>query len=147
ESEKEQLTSISVLPTNVAGAKESITKSVPLTLPEGVRSIDETAVTIYVTITEIQEQINYSAKTIGIEGLGSGLRATVMPSYTSVVVSGRKTLINGMTSSKFRLYVDLTGLDAGEHTCPIIVEFEDSKYAELAAVLTDKNATVRIEER
>lgn len=139
------LDTIALPPINVAGLKESVEKTVSITLPEGVRAIEGTEVSAYVTIAEKQEQVNYPSKSIEVEGLDATLRATVKPISTSVTVIGRRTLMNGFDASNFRLYVDLTDLAAGEHTCPIIVVFND-EYAELTAVLADTTATVTIKE-
>ncbi len=140
-----ELEKISLPPINVAGAKESIEKTVSITLPEGARAIEGTEVNVYVTVAEKQEQVNYPSKAIEIEGLDTALRATVTPNSTAVTVIGRRTLMNGFDASDFRLYVDLTDLAAGDHTCPVIVVFNE-EYAELTAVLANTTATVTIKE-
>lgn len=140
------LTAVSLPPISVAGEKENIEKAVSITLPEGIRAIEGTDVMVYVMIAEKQETVTYPAKTIGMVGLDSGLRATVLPMSTSVTVTGRRTLMNGFTASDFKLYVDLTDLAAGEYECPVMVEFAKSEYTELAANITDAKVKVTIKE-
>jgi YbbR domain-containing protein len=140
----------------------TIEKDEELTLPviisNGVTAVDPelVQVTVKVTVGEEEEQDeeeqkdpdseeaaaeeNIETKTlssvpISIQGLNSSLEATIdkpRSSSTSLRISGEQNRIKELSVSDFNLYLDLTGMDDGDHEVPIKVDGPEDIDWELA---------------
>ncbi|WP_312094558.1 CdaR family protein [Niallia sp.] len=87
------------------------------------------------TATENIETKTLSSVPIGIQGLNSSLEATIdnpSSSSTSLQISGEQNRIRELSASDFKLYIDLTGMDDGEHEVAIKVDGPEDIEWELA---------------
>ncbi|MER2060377.1 MAG: CdaR family protein [Niallia sp.] len=139
----------------------SIEKDEELTLPviisNGVTAVDPELVKVTVKVTVGEEEQdeeeqkdpdseetaageNIETKTlssvpISIQGLNSSLEATIdnpRSSSTSLRISGEQNRIRELSASDFNLYLDLTGMDDGDHEVPIKVDGPEDIDWELA---------------
>lgn len=139
----------------------TIEKDEELTLPviisNGVTAVDPELVKVTVKVTVGEEEQdeeeqkdpdseeaaageNIETKTlssvpISIQGLNSSLEATIdnpRSSSTSLRISGEQNRIRELSASDFNLYLDLTGMDDGDHEVPIKVDGPEDIDWELA---------------
>ncbi len=139
----------------------TIEKDKELTLPviisNGVTAVDPELVQVTVKVTvgeeeqdeeeqkdpdseEASAEENIETKTlssvpISIQGLNSSLEATIdnpRSSSTSLRISGEQNRIKELSVSDFNLYLDLTGMDDGDHEVPIKVDGPEDIDWELA---------------
>src|SRR5699024_1142088 len=110
---------------------ESGTMEVELALPEGV--ITEELETIEVTV-EVEETRTLEAMMIEEEGLEEGQAVT----YSSpeggemeITVTGNQSIVSELGAGDFRLFIDLSNLEPGEHLIPISVEWDETEDIEM----------------
>ena len=99
--------------------------------PLGVRSISEKNVTIKVTM-EKETSKEFENIPIELKNLGSNLKAfgkTENDTKVTVIVKGTSTLLNAITASDIKAYVDLTDLKEGEWEVGITVTGNDLKLS------------------
>lgn len=135
--------------------------TLPVIISNGVTSVDPELVKVTVKVTAAQqeqekeqkedEQENQDSEEaattektetrtlsnvpITIKGLNSDLEATIAKpnsSSTSLRISGEQNRVRELSVSDFNLYIDLTGMDDGEHEVPIKVNGPDNIDWELA---------------
>ncbi len=83
---------------------------------------------------------------ISIQGLGDELEAEITDpadKSASLDVTGANDIVKGLAASDFSLYLDLTGMSAGEHEVQIMVEGPEDVSWELAK----ETASVSITEK
>ncbi|EOR25840.1 CdaR family protein [Niallia alba] len=124
--------------------------TLPVIISNGVTSVDPELVKVTVKVTVAQEEQEeeqeedpqenqdseetaatektetrmISSIPINIQGLNSSLEASIKnprSSSTSLRISGEQNRVREMSISDFNLYIDLTGMDDGEHEVPIKV--------------------------
>ena len=97
--------------------------SVPVNLPEGVSSADVTMVNLNITlaasVTKVIEDvpINYQNNNNNYAAVIEGNETRV-----SVEVSGTQTNIEAIDADDLFVYIDLEGLEPGEHTIPLEIQ-------------------------
>ena len=97
--------------------------SVPVNLPEGVSSADVTMVNLNITlaasVTKVIEDvpINYQNNDNNYAAVIEGNETRV-----SVEVSGTQTNIEAIDADDLFVYIDLEGLEPGEHTIPLEIQ-------------------------
>lgn len=102
---------------SVEGIKDKTDYSVELEKPAGIKSMSANMVKATINLDSVSEKTIDGIK-IDVRGLGSGLSAqglTVNDTSVSVTVKGVSSVIDSITSSDITAYVDLSGLEAGEH--------------------------------
>jgi YbbR domain-containing protein len=121
------LKDIDALPVNVDISK--ITKSqdisVPLSPPDGVNKLSEGTVTVHVETEDKTEQKTFSNLSIDTEGLPSTdtVQFITPPNgKVDLTASGKSGDMQNLSSSDFQVFVDLSGLDPGDHTVNVEVK-------------------------
>jgi YbbR domain-containing protein len=121
---------VSTAPIDVTGVSESISKRVPLELPEDVSVYsDDTSgqsVLVHVEVTAIT-----GGKTlqpiVEMRGLRTGLSATISPDTVDVIVSGPMPELLALEPGDVRVVVNLYGLRVGRHmVAPVVLPPEGS---------------------
>jgi YbbR domain-containing protein len=121
---------------------ESGTMEVDLSLPEGV--ITEELETIEVEI-EVEEMRTIEALPIEEEGLAEGQAVTFSDPENGemeIIVTGNQSVIGELTPEDFRLFIDLSGLEPGEHLVPISVEWDELEDIELTGEYEEASITI-----
>ncbi len=114
--------------------------NVSLPKPSGVRHMSEDTVTITVTFGN-EEQKTLDIEDITPSGLESGLKANIISTDSvSVQVKGVQSVIDNITAANISAYVDLSGLDKGEHEVEVKIENNNP----LVTYVVSSTITVRI---
>ena len=124
----EGITSISTEELDLSEIKESGTYEVGLALPEGVNVPEVETIEVSVEIEETKVLENLGIEVTGHEN-GQEVRFT-NADEANITLVGNQSILSGVTADDFNLYVDLDGLDVGEHMVPIEIdgpELEDTE--------------------
>ena len=117
----QQVDSIALPSVNMNGARTDIVRSVAIPLPEGLSFVDTERATVTVTVVPAEGSLR-TIEVVEVEGLGSGLRATVAPSEVDVVLRGPLPVLNALEAGDLRVLVDAAGRGPGTHDLPLRVE-------------------------
>ncbi len=102
-------------PLDLTGANDDVSTRLALQLPPGVSVVGDQTVQVDVGIQPIRGNTSISKITVDVVGLGEGLQAQVSPAEVDVILSGPAALLDKLTRQTIRVYVDVTGLEAGSH--------------------------------
>lgn len=129
-------------PISVEGVKESFATEIRLRKPTELNYLSANTATVYVEIGPIITSKDFENLKISVKNVPNGLRATLDQSTTTVTITGPMLIVDALRSSKLKLQVDVSGLEAGEHNLPLEV-YLDSDDLELLQ-LTPLNASVTV---
>ena len=115
----EALASLQYIPIEISvdGIKNKTDFNVEIERPNGVRYMSVNMVKATVYLDAVSEKTIDGVK-IDVRGLGAGLSAqgkTSSDTSVSVTVKGVSSVIDKLTAEDITAYVDLSGLEAGEH--------------------------------
>lgn len=121
---------------DVNGVKDDKTYNINLTKPVGVRDIDIKSITVELKIDKIKSR---DIKDIPIDAIN------LNPNYTAqvigednrtvtVIVNGSGEIIEAIKSTDITAYVDLKGLEPGEHTVLVNAKGTDDRVTYLSRV-------------
>lgn len=122
------LTSIPV-EIDVNGLQENKEYKVELTKPVGINSLSVNNVTITVSLGEIASKDVTDVVITPINLDENNYKAQIDSSCATITVNikGVQNVIDNITSSDMKAYVDLSGLTEGEHEVGVLVEGNDSR--------------------
>jgi YbbR domain-containing protein len=101
-------------PVSLADARGELQRRVQLNVPQGVTVLEGTAVDVTVSITAIEGGTTVQQPPV-IQGLGTGLTATVALETVDVILSGPLPSLEALGPDDVFVLVDLTGLLPGNH--------------------------------
>ncbi len=105
--------------------KESEKIQIEVDLPEGVELVDPKSLQLEVTIKDmVSKEFVFSSANVDIRGLSEGKNIT-MDSQTLRVKAFSKDETGDISMDDIQLYVDLTGLDSGEHKVKVRFEAQN----------------------
>lgn len=143
----ESLNELNYIPVNidVEALKSNKTYKVELEKPVGVKSLSLNNVTVDVSLGEVA---NRKIEDIGIEYKNLGENYAVQgtdETATKVTVSlkGVSDIINNITADDVKAYIDLSGLEEGEHEVDVKVEGSDNKVTYVSMTKKVKIKIVR----
>ena len=142
------INSIEYLPVNVdvSGVKTDKTYSINLTKPSGIREISEKTITVNLKVDSITSK-DVEGVPVDARGLANGLNVQAIGQENrtvTVIVNGSSEVIEKIDPSTIRAYIDLTGLDVGEHSVLVNVEGDDTTLSYTSRV---KEIKVRISQK
>lgn len=145
---KEAIDSIEYLPVNVdvSGVKADKTYSINLTKPSGIREISEKTITVDLKVDNIVSR-DIEGIPIDAINLGNGLNVQAIGQENrtvTVIVNGSSSVIEKLDASTIKAYIDLAGLDVGEHSVIVSVKGEDTTLSYTSRV---KEIKVRITQK
>ncbi len=127
-------------PIDVSGQTENFSRVVGVDLPPGVELVQSTQlITVTITITEPNTTVNFENVPIQILNLRTGLDAELSPASVSVSLTGRSSLVEGLTKEDISITVDLDGQGVGSH------EDLQLTWSLLRESLRDAEITVQIQ--
>lgn len=107
---------ISTLPLDLTNVRDDVDISVLLDLPDGVSVVgDQTEVLVRVGIAAIESSLTLDSIPVEVVGLPAEAQAEVQPETVTVIFSGPLALLEQLTLSNTRVYVDVTGFAAGTY--------------------------------
>ncbi len=125
--DKEELDLLNSVPVTIdiddLGKDSVKTYNVSLTKPSGVRYMSDDTVTISVTFGDEKQETIDIGNAITPRGLGEGLSANIVSNDNiTVQVKGVTSVIDDIDQKDIVAYVDLSGLDKGEHEVEVKIE-------------------------
>ena len=124
--------SVSVAAIDIGGMSESyIAEDIEFLLPEGVVLTGSSSYRLYIKINEEQISRTFYDVPIEVRNLGSGLHAELSIDAGRVMLSGGRSAVNSLSARDVELFVDASGLAAGEHEVSV-----QCSYGELSDTLT-----------
>lgn len=119
---------------------DSLVTTVDLTsyLPEGVSLANRSHSQIQIEVTiSSNETRNYNVSTsnISVRNLASGRHVRFKTDTVSVSISGNKNDLNSLSGGSLTGYIDVDGLQAGEHKVRLVLEGLGQKYQVQTAVV------------
>ena len=124
--EQSEIDSIDSLPVTIdvtdQGNNGSKTYPSNILKPSGVKYMSASSVNIVASFGEAKQK-TIDGLTITVENTPANLKATATSQATiSVQVIGVQSVIDSITASDIKAYIDLTGYTAGNHTVPVQVK-------------------------
>ena len=112
---------ISTDPVSIDGATADVIRTVALQVPEGATvSAPGPGVTVTVTIEPVVGTFGFSVA-LQVANLPDGLVVTPGVSTLQVILSGPAPELRTLTAADITATIDLEGLDAGQHTVPVVM--------------------------
>jgi YbbR domain-containing protein len=108
------LTTVETAAVDITGASTTVSKSVGLTLPDGVTGVGDQTINVTVTLRPTDSSRNFTA---GVVVVGSDPARTYSVAVPNVVVTlgGGDQALNAVDASSFAASVDVSGLGSGQH--------------------------------
>ena len=129
-------------PLSIEGAAADVTGYVRLRRPSGIENSVPYDVSVTAKIREKTHERTMQRIPVQAEGLGNGLEAEISPAMQTVQLTGPYSFVTALNQADVRLFVDLAGLEAGEHTVPVQLGIDNAP--ELECALASPEVMVRI---
>lgn len=113
---------------DVSGLKEDKTFSINLVKPNGIREISEKTITVKVVVGEIISR-DIENVPINADNVPEGHSVQVVGEQNrvaTIIVKGSKTAVEKVEPATIYAYVDLQGLQVGEHTVEVKAKGDDT---------------------
>lgn len=133
------------LPIDISGATESVSGYVRIRRPGGVRNALPTEISVTAEIEE--KTIERTLRGVGIEidGLSGGQRASLSSESSVVQLTGPYGFVNSLKEADVRLFVDASGLEAGEHVLPVQIGIDNAEEFSCALSMPEVSVTIEAE--
>lgn len=130
-------------PLDITGAAENVDGYVKIKRLTGIENALPSE--IAVTAEIVEKTIERTLRNVGItiDNLPSDMTARLSVKQSAVQVTGPYTFINALKSSNVRLFVDVDGLEAGEHELPVQVVIDNDKAYSCALSTPQVTVTLR----
>lgn len=141
-----------VIPIDITGMTSSSSKleqdiNISDYLPVGVSPVEEfEMISIRITIEQlIKKNIEIAVSSINFSSLESGLDAEILEDVNviNLLISGRATVLNEITSGNANAYINCKGLSEGVYTLPVLLGSLD----ESCTILDSTKLKIRIAKR
>ncbi|WP_047980533.1 CdaR family protein [Ornithinibacillus contaminans] len=122
----ESIEEVATEPINLNNLTESGTLELSLALPDGVQApgVDQIEVAV-----QLERTRDVDSDTIEVDNLEDGLSVNFLEpndQKISITVNGNEQDVSDLTANDFRIYINVDGLDTGEHQVPLIIEGPDN---------------------
>ncbi|WPZ18576.1 CdaR family protein [Geobacillus subterraneus] len=117
----DQIQQLDGLKVDLDDITDDTTVELDVPLPDGVKSVEPTKIKVHIDV-ETDEARTWEDVPIAVVGLPDSYEADFLKPLggkTNVRLIGPPDIVRGLTKDDVRLYVDVSGLDAGEHQVPI----------------------------
>jgi len=108
-------------PIDLNGLNEDIEIRVDIALPEGISLVGEQSVLVQISVSAIEGSLPFSVP-VEMIGLNPILTATISPPIVDILAVGPLPILEKLTPNSFRVTIDLTGLEPGSYTLPVVVD-------------------------
>ncbi|MEN6634400.1 MAG: CdaR family protein [Clostridiaceae bacterium] len=143
----DQIDKITMEPIPVNGLDSTMTVSGTLIVPDGVRLIDNTTVSILLEVREMVIKQTFEQLEIQVHGNTSRAKVSLGIPAADLTVEGRYSLVSMLSRSDVQLFVDVTGLTPGVYKLPISILVRDPNATiELTTTLSIAEVTVTIDQ-
>ena len=114
-------------PLDIEGATEDVSGYVRLRRPSNIENTLPTEVAVTAHIEEETVERSFRQVTIEVDGLDDDMSARLSRTSATVQLTGGYGFINGLVQGDIRLFVDLDGLEAGEHQVPVQIHIDNAQ--------------------
>ena len=139
----EQLTTDA--PLDISGATQDVAGTIRLKRPSSLRNTVPYDVSVEAKIREKQIERTLYAVELQVAGASAEMSTALSRKQLTVQLTGGYHFINGLKKEDIRLFVDVDGLAAGEHTLPVQVHIDNAP--EFSCALSAPEVTVTITEK
>ena len=144
----DQIDKITMEPIAVNGLDSTMTVSGTLIVPDGVRLIDNTTVSVLLEVREMVITQTFEQLEIQVHGNTGRANISLGIPAADLTVEGRYSLVSMLSRSDVQLFVDVTGLTPGVYKLPISILVRDADATiELTTTLSVAEVTVTIDQK
>ncbi len=111
---------------DVSNASEDIEKELTITVPQGLTLLTGDRVTVIVRISEVLKEVTFEQIPVQLMNIPQGLTVENFDLKADVTIKVPVNNADQISSSHVNLYVDLSDLQAGEHTLHVNAEISDA---------------------
>ena len=119
------ISKISLVPLSVSGVSKDISVPMDYDLPEGVELVESGQATVYISIREITDTIEFQDVDIQIKNIPRGMEAQLDTEVIDVTVWAKLSLLSRLERADVVPFVDLDGFETGTYTLSIQYELPD----------------------
>lgn len=102
-------------PLDLTGVRDDIEIRLPLNLPNGVEVVGEQTVLVQVGVAAIEGSLTFSGLPVQVIDLPEDLVARISPQAVDVIISGPVLVLDRLTEQDVRVFLDLSGVEAGTY--------------------------------
>ena len=141
----DKIDSIQLEPIGVNGLDTTMTVSGEVIVPEGVRLLDDTTVSILLEVREMVINQTFEQLEIQVHGKTGKSDVTLDIPTADLTIEGRYSLVSMLSRSDATVFVDVTGLTPGVYKLPLSVMVRNEAVTvELTTTLSVAEVTVTI---
>jgi YbbR domain-containing protein len=143
----DKIDKIALEPIAINGLDSTMTVSGELIVPDGVRMLDSTTVSVLLEVREMVITQTFEQLEIQVHGRQGRGNVTLSIPAADLTVEGRYSLVSMLSRSDVQLFVDVTGLTPGVYKLPVSVMVRDADATiELTTTLSITEVTVTIDQ-
>lgn len=141
----DKIDTIQLEPIAINGLDSTMTVSGELVVPDGVRLLDSTTVSILLEVREMVISQTFEQLEIQVHGKQGRANVTLDTTTADLTVEGRYSLVSILSRSDVQLFVDVTSFTPGVYKLPLSVLVRDEAATiELTTALSIAEVTVTI---
>ena len=141
----DKIDTIQLEPIAINGLDSTMTVSGELIVPDGVRLLDSTTVSVLLEVREMVISQTFEQLEIQVHGKTGRSDVTLDISTADLTVEGRYSLVSVLSRSDATVFVDVTGLTPGVYKLPLSVMVRnEAATIELTTTLSVPEVTVTI---
>jgi YbbR domain-containing protein len=144
EADLKNVTSITCKTLDLSNVDKDTTLHLEPILPTGIQLADESVnLTAKVTVKGVgKETFDFDQSNIEILNMQDGLTYTLGDVKFTVTVSGKQSIIKGMSASDIKITVNTEGISEGTHTVPVTIT-TDKDVSEIVASIESVEITIQ----
>lgn len=131
---------------DVTGVTETFTATLRVKKPSELAYLNSTNINVTVTVEPVIVSSSLPSVAVRARGAASDQSVGLDTSNLSAVVTGPQLLVESLRPSDLTAYVDVQGLEAGEHILPVQFHAEDHDVSSLIFESTPSTIQVTIRE-
>ncbi|MBR5559989.1 MAG: hypothetical protein IKU73_01085 [Clostridia bacterium] len=132
-------------PMDISGADQDMSGYVRLKRLTGVENTLPTEIAVTAQIREKTIERTLRNVDVEVDGLAAGQKASLSSRQTTVQLTGPYTFIDALARDDVRLFVEASGLAAGEHVLPVQIHIDNAQ--EFSCALSTPQITVTITDK
>ncbi len=114
-------------PLNIEGATENVSGYVRIKRPGSIENTLPAEVAVTAVIGEKSTERTLRNVPIEIDGVDAAMKATLKTTRATVQLVGAYGFIHALQPDDVRLFVDVSGLEAGEHVLPVQISIDNAQ--------------------
>ena len=119
------LNTIAINPVDITDARQSFSAVTTLSGLTGAKYVSNGEVTVMVYIQEIESTVRFDGIGVTVRAPSASTEYELGDTQVGVKVTGPYSALDGLSKDDIIAYVDLTGLESGQHELPVQVEVDN----------------------